>query len=129
MKRAWLATVIVTGFSLNGFCAPKSTAPVPSKVAETAVAPRDAKVEELVSSLDADLKLSKAQQEQVRAALTKTKADYTALQKEMAAKRQTLMNDTNARLAAILKADQKKKFEAAHGIDAQGRYTPSVVNK
>lgn len=136
MKRAWLATMIVTAVSLNGFCAPTKKRSAASKasdastVAATTVAvPRDAKVEELVSALTVDLKLSKAQQEAARKELTKTKADYTALQKEMADKRKALMQDTNTRLATLLKADQKKKFEAAHGIDLQGRYTPSAVSQ
>lgn len=115
MKRAWLIALMVTMMSASStFAAPKNAKAEAAKAAgnEDDGEPR---TERRLEAMATELKLSRSQQAQVRKILEesreKQREAMKAARKEMNEKRKALREETDAKIAAVLKADQKQKFD------------------
>ena len=70
------------------------------------------------------LNLSKSQKESVRKTLEESREKKKALRKEMNEKRRELKEETDAKVAGLLKPDQKKKFLDLQAAKSEGRRAP-----
>lgn len=124
MKRAYVMTLLVMGISVSGFCADTSRSAGRSASAKAAIETDpviETKMDRRVKAMTTDLGLSKSQQESVRKVLEDARDKNRAIRKEEADKHRVINDDANAKVAALLKADQKKKFQEILDTKAEGR--------
>ena len=125
MKRAWMVSLLALGISTSAICAEpvKPAGKAAAQVKDDAEEP-ESKLDRHIEDLTLALNLSKSQKESVRKTLEEGREKRKALRKEMNEKRREIKEETEAKLGALLKPDQKKKFLELQGAKSEGRRAP-----
>ncbi len=124
MKRAWIISLMVLGISTSAICADSAKSAAKTAAAQVKDDTQDergSKVDRRIESMTTDLGLSKSQQESIRKVLEDSHEKNKALRREMSDKHQAIKDDADAKIGALLKPDQKKKFAAAQDAKSEGR--------
>jgi Spy/CpxP family protein refolding chaperone len=112
MKRAWLIALVATVMSVSSIYGETKAATAKPAANQAAGDDDDRGIDRRLEAMTTELKLSKSQQEEVRKALEASREKLKEMRKQMNEKRKALRDETDQKIAAVLKADQKTKFEA-----------------
>jgi Spy/CpxP family protein refolding chaperone len=130
MKRAWLIALVATVMSVSSIYG-ESKAATAKPAANQAAGDdedHDRGIDRRLEAMTTELKLSKSQQEEVRKLLEASRDQQKEMRKQMNQKRKALREETDQKIAATLKADQKTKFEAMRA-ERGGRAEKDAQNK
>jgi Spy/CpxP family protein refolding chaperone len=113
MKRAWMIALVAMLVSVSSsFAEMKPTKPAAGQMAGDDEDHGSRGVDRRMEAMTTELKLSKAQQADLRKILEESRDKQKELRKEMNEKRKAMREETDTKISALLKADQKKKFDA-----------------
>lgn len=116
MKNLFIALAIVIGLGLQTAAAQTDAIPTAQEKARTEMA---AKVNAELTKIDRELKLTEAQQGQLKVILTEQMEKLQVVYKEIEPKVQVIKEESQAKMRGVLTPEQRTKWDTMKSMDAQ----------